>query len=931
MMRELVLQDLSLWTYLWQSTAFVALGLVAGWLLRRRPSRAYQVLLLAMMAAVAVPLLSAAVKHFDLGAFVATETELAPVFREMPLATSAPAPQTRAREIAPREFVSPVAAAPTPVRVPWRMVMLCGWMAATLVLLGRLVVTFLYGVHLVRRASGTRCETIQQAADRMGSRLGMACGLQVRAGRRIRSPIVWCWSRQPILLVPDHGENPRLDWTGVVAHELAHRARRDHVTGLAAELSASLLPWNPLMWVSKRYLVRLGEQACDDWVVAVGAPSEDYAESLLHFRPQRQMAFLPAVVHSKKGLAARVRRILSDTCGNPHAGVKWAVIAGLIAACVGVGVAFAQTRPGRTDAADSQSEEPASLLHQAVAAGDSERVASLLSKGIDVNAKDDKGNTPLHLAARYGYKKKDIAELLIANGADVNARNADGWTPLHFTAWRRYTGHEDITELLVKNGADIEARDREGRMPLHYAARRDSPNVVALFLTAGIDINVGGSRGWTAMHEAANCLVDSVVELLLAQGADVNVKDAYGRTALHTVAGWYGPSSAKERGSALRRIVERLVTAGADINAKDSEGRVPLHAAASAGQDEVIAALLADGADVNARAKDGETPLHYAACSFRLQEDALEVLIANGADVNAKTDIGETPIALALRVNYQANHQQAVDLLAARGSEMPPTRPLLMAARSGDLAKVKSFLEKGPGVSSGGEPDSMILRAAAGAGQKEVAEFLISKGADVTGKDRFGWTALHCAAYAGSKDVVQLLLREGAEVNAPNRRGEMPLNMALRRGHEDVAKILVANGAREIQMGLFDAARGGHVSVAKRLIREGANVNAEDAYSDTPLHYAVWRPQHKEASLEIAELLLDHGANPNARDCASFAPLHYAAGAANCASPKMAELLVRKGADVNLNNGWGGTPLSIAKKNGYTDIADLLRSHGARE
>jgi TRAP-type C4-dicarboxylate transport system substrate-binding protein len=149
----------------------------------------------------------------------------------------------------------------------------------------------------------------------------------------------------PILLVPGDCQEGPTDWAGVLAHELAHCKRWDHVTGLLAELAVSLLPWNPLMWLSKRQLIRLGEEACDDWVVATGHSSADYAESLLRFRPQRRMAFVPAVVHSRTGVAARVRRILGDACGNPRMGTKWALGATMLVACVAVGIAFAQTRP----------------------------------------------------------------------------------------------------------------------------------------------------------------------------------------------------------------------------------------------------------------------------------------------------------------------------------------------------------------------------------------------------------------------------------------------------------------------------------------------------------------------------------------------------------------------------------------------------------
>ena len=217
-------------------------------------------------------------------------------------------------------------------------------MIATLVLLGRLLVAFVSGVCLLRRAQSRGCEQIQRAADFARARLGITKGLQVRSSKDVRSPVIWCWRPTPVLLVPgdlDYG----VDWEGVICHELAHWRRWDHISGLIAELIVCILSWNPLLWWSKKRLVRLSEQACDDWVLAGGRPCEDYAQSLLNFKPQKQVAFVPAVVHSRKGLAGRVRRILKDNCGNPRVGVGWALAVNVVAVCLMGGVAFAQTRP----------------------------------------------------------------------------------------------------------------------------------------------------------------------------------------------------------------------------------------------------------------------------------------------------------------------------------------------------------------------------------------------------------------------------------------------------------------------------------------------------------------------------------------------------------------------------------------------------------
>ncbi|MHC4463638.1 MAG: ankyrin repeat domain-containing protein [Planctomycetota bacterium] len=71
-------------------------------------------------------------------------------------------------------------------------------------------------------------------------------------------------------------------------------------------------------------------------------------------------------------------------------------------------------------------------LFEAVVNGDIKQVRSLLSKGADVNARDEDDWAPLHYAAHYG--QKEAAKVLISKAADVNAKNESGKTPLHVAA-----------------------------------------------------------------------------------------------------------------------------------------------------------------------------------------------------------------------------------------------------------------------------------------------------------------------------------------------------------------------------------------------------------------------------------------------------------------------------------------------------------------
>lgn len=372
MIAELLSENQFVWTCLWQSTACAAAGIIGSFILRHRPARAHQLLLLAIIAAVGVPAMSVLVKHLDLGLFSA---EPAAVRSEREVAlpeTAYAAAEIIAGDIIEYEppavkaaqdgLTATVAAQKT--GIPWSRMLSWAWIAASLILAARLGVTFVRGIRILRRATPVPRQEIQQAVRAARAKLGITEDVSVLASRNIRSPVIWCWSRRPAFLVPNtvSQSGDGINWVSVLCHELAHYKRHDHISGLLAEMAACALPWNLLLWWAKSRLVKFSEQACDDWVLSSGQSGADYARSLLDLVPQSQLALLPTVVASKKELQTRVRRIVQNRCGDPRAGGRWAVLVTTVAACLALGTALAQE--GRTDKETPRREPAASEPRQ---------------------------------------------------------------------------------------------------------------------------------------------------------------------------------------------------------------------------------------------------------------------------------------------------------------------------------------------------------------------------------------------------------------------------------------------------------------------------------------------------------------------------------------------------------------------------------------
>jgi ankyrin repeat protein len=168
------------------------------------------------------------------------------------------------------------------------------------------------------------------------------------------------------------------------------------------------------------------------------------------------------------------------------------------------------------------------------------------------------------------------------------------------------------------------------------------------------------------------------------------------------------------------------------------------------------------------------------------------------------------------------------------------------------------------------------LMIAASRGDMNEARRLVDAGAPVDAVDHFGNTALHYAALAGHADVIELLLLQSADTKIKNKQGQCCIDAARSRGHAQAFSIL----------------RGAELLL---LIQDGDGAHALE--------------------------LLDAGLDVDVQAIGGWTPLMVAALENQ---PEMVELLLERGARLDVRNAQGLTAEDIARRKGHERIINLL-------
>ena len=123
-------------------------------------------------------------------------------------------------------------------------------------------------------------------------------------------------------------------------------------------------------------------------------------------------------------------------------------------------------------------------------------VKRLVKAAASVEARDAEFMFPLSRRGAWFNPSLAEVEVLLKAGADVNAKQDDGWSPLHVAA--AFNPSPAVLEVLLKAGADVNAKDKDGETPLHFAAALNpSTAVLEILLNAGADPRAIDSEGKT--------------------------------------------------------------------------------------------------------------------------------------------------------------------------------------------------------------------------------------------------------------------------------------------------------------------------------------------------------------------------------------------------------------------------------------------------
>ncbi|XP_072605892.1 ankyrin repeat and KH domain-containing protein 1 isoform X8 [Vulpes vulpes] len=610
-------------------------------------------------------------------------------------------------------------------------------------------------------------------------------------------------------------------------------------------------------------------------------------------------------------------------------------------------VALLLAQGANINAQTEETQETALTL--ACCGGFSEVADFLIKAGADIELGC---STPLMEASQEGHL--ELVKYLLAAGANVHATTATGDTALTYAC---ENGHTDVADVLLQAGADLEHESEGGRTPLMKAARAGHLCTVQFLISKGANVNrATANNDHTVVSLACAGGHLAVVELLLAHGADPTHRLKDGSTMLieaakggHTNVVSYLLDYPNNVLSVPTTDVSQLTSSSQD---QSQVPRVPMHTLAMVvppqepdrtsqesspallGVQKAVSSRVPTGSNSSSQTTECLTPEPCSQSPSNVASQSMPPVYPS-VDIDAHTESNHDT---ALTLACAGGHEELVSVLIARDAKIEHRdkkgfTPLILAATAGHVGVVEILLDKGGDIEAQSErtKDTPLSLACSG-GRQEVVDLLLARGANKEHRNVSDYTPLSLAASGGYVNIIKILLNAGAEINSRtgSKLGISPLMLAAMNGHVPAVKLLLDMGSdinAQIETNrntaLTLACFQGRAEVVSLLLDRKANVEHRAKTGLTPLMEAA-----SGGYAEVGRVLLDKGADVNAPPVPSSRDTALTI-AADKGHYKFCELLINRGAHIDVRNKKGNTPLWLASNGGHFDVVQLLVQAGA--
>jgi ankyrin repeat protein len=555
---------------------------------------------------------------------------------------------------------------------------------------------------------------------------------------------------------------------------------------------------------------------------------------------------------------------------------------------------------------------------------------------IDVDSKNANLNTALMKASKHGHA--EVVRYLLKT-AKKELTNKDGDTALIIGCMH---GHLNVAEILIEANANIECFNKQGITPLIASCKSNNYILLETMISVyGAKIN---NNHPLVRQRMEDCFIENIekghyeiIQILLKYGVKIDVSN---------------------RNNTFYRLLSALITAVEDAQYK------------------TIEEVLSQKQYREVLKEFRKTQLLIKACRGGKRK-TIEVLLNLNVDVNVVDEQGNTALIEASKDNALYSYVKSIVKRKANLNAVnnEGTSALLNSCKIPENRIFKFLINNGANIYISDHDGNNALMHACSYGETEKIKFLVKKRVGINAVNNDGDTALMQSVRAGKVGIVKYLLKHKVKVNVLNRKNQNALVIAFVTGYDEVVKykylsiikmlidsksdpnVPVDDTGNSILMFLimkndfnmikYLVEHGHHIDINQKnhlghnaftyalkcnnleiinyLIKRKFDIHEEDDYGNDMIMYSTcsFNPEY------FKNFIQDSGSGKTEINKCNHNKETYLIMAAKMNNERVIDVILEKGADVNLQDSQGNTALHFAAYQGNVETLGKLINHQA--